>query len=707
MSHTQTLAQSLTHAWDLPSLLIKPVQRLLKYSLLLNAIIEETPDAHADKANLKQARLKMEQVAHGVNEGRRRREVVKEVLTGATTKKSGDVKAKKGLNVNLAASVSLGRMKSLRAGSFKTKEGAEANQEAEEVSRMGEELKACEAFIRTFAKEASRWSKSLTLMVDALRKWTVSFGQVIGVSGEVQSEAFDAFLTVIQYHILPVCEKLDGVIHDQLFAQLGRLTDSASAPERLLEAMRTLEPLHYGLLNLNLSKSRPPPQLLEASQSYVALRAQLFAELPKYLELLHRGIVSAIMQFAAWQAELWEAVRDKWAELWNALKVEGEMQGEAAETLKVWWSRFANVEASVAGLNIVRAPPDKKDRDRDKYGAVATAVAASASTATLRPLAGGRTRGKSFSDASNDTAYTTSTAVMSHLAALDPTYAPQRASMSSQTLVASPTSMKSRNLEKKSSNESLRSKHSGKSTKSTKSRPSHKYSNSNASYQYSPHGYEHLDGEHGEPYASPQTKPRYHRTASMPISLPMPLRRSSSQGRLLDAASERPHDPMPEQPVDHYEEEAIIRGRMTRKPTMKRRITDTLENFRPATPTSTSRHRRSPSLPPMKQLNITTPEPSPRQAHFGAQRSVASIPCMYECRVVHPCYPPPNARYKELPFFTLELGNIFAVIQEHGHPSTHRGLPLVLDDGEDCVLLVRSRQGDLGWALASFLLPVD
>jgi hypothetical protein len=49
---TRTLAQQLSHAWDLPSLLIKPVQRLLKYALLLKAIIESTPDSHGDKENL-------------------------------------------------------------------------------------------------------------------------------------------------------------------------------------------------------------------------------------------------------------------------------------------------------------------------------------------------------------------------------------------------------------------------------------------------------------------------------------------------------------------------------------------------------------------------------------------------------------------------------------------------------------------------------
>lgn len=59
-------------------------------------------------------------------------------------------------------------------------------------------------------------------------------------------------------------------------------------------------------------------------------------------------------------------------------------------------------------------------------------------------------------------------------------------------------------------------------------------------------------------------------------------------------------------------------------------------------------------------------------------------------------------------------GDSFDVLREYGHPSTHVDLPLYVDDGEDCLLLVRARNkgggyeaGDVGWALASFLLPVD
>jgi len=47
------------------------------------------------------------------------------------------------------------------------------------------------------------------------------------------------------------------------------------------------------------------------------------------------------------------------------------------------------------------------------------------------------------------------------------------------------------------------------------------------------------------------------------------------------------------------------------------------------------------------------------------------------------------------------------IVQEHGHPSMHPALPVHIDDGEDCLLLATDVSGDLGWAFASFLVPID
>lgn len=658
-------------------MLIKPVQRLLKYSLLLGAIIDATPDSHGDKESLKQARAKMEVVAHGVNEGRRRREVVREVLTGVPAKRVGEPKAKrKGLNMNVAASVSLGRIKSIKAASFKIKEGAEANQEAEQVARMGEELRMIETFIRSFMKNVSDWTNLATQMTQALLDWAHRFGKTIGVLADANSEAFGAFVTVIETGLLPVCDELGVAISQDLLPPLNRLTDSASNPERLLEAMRTLEPLHYGLLNFNVSKSRPPPQLLDASKSYVALRAQLHAELPKYNELLRKGIEFGIGHWESMQIRFWKAIRDKWGELWDALRVDGEMKGSASETLRVWWSRFEECEAKLSGMNIVRPPPKDKEKDKDRD----------------KERVKMRARGKSFTG-SIQSEFSGSTFVTPSRANLSSVDIIPMSSSSSQTLVPSPTSAKSRNFDRRPSEESLHSKKSGKSSKA------HKHSNSSASYQQ-------LLEE-----ISPLQRPSYSRTASMPISSPMPLRKSTSHGRLLDSTGElnRSRHPYPEPPHEelppeyfYEEEDDYARGRSSRKPSFKRRLTETLRTA----PSSASRHRRSPSLP---SLASPQPSPNPTKTAFDSRPTapLARVEGLYACRAVHLCEPPDGVAYRGLRFHTLRPGDIFEILEECGHPCSHPGLPLKVDFGEDCLLLARDEEGDVGWALASFLLPVD
>ncbi len=66
-------------AFDLPSLLLKPVQRVLKYPLLLRELLKNTEQASGDYEPLRQALAQMQRVAAYVNEIRRRRELVLKV----------------------------------------------------------------------------------------------------------------------------------------------------------------------------------------------------------------------------------------------------------------------------------------------------------------------------------------------------------------------------------------------------------------------------------------------------------------------------------------------------------------------------------------------------------------------------------------------------------------------------------------------------
>ena len=88
---------------------------------------------------------------------------------------------------------------------------------------------------------------------------------MIGISPDSVSEAFDAFKMVLTDPIIPVREDLEKVFQESLLPQLESLDGSIKGPLELMEAVHTLEPLHYGLLNLDIHKSRPPASLLEAS----------------------------------------------------------------------------------------------------------------------------------------------------------------------------------------------------------------------------------------------------------------------------------------------------------------------------------------------------------------------------------------------------------------------------------------------------------
>ena len=711
LAESRSLASKLTHAWDLPSLLIKPVQRLLKYPLLLGAIYDETPDGHPDKECLRRAREMMEQAARGVNEGRRRREVIKEVLSsssnGTPSKRHSDPKPKpkkKGLNISVSASVSLGRMKSFSMKSGKAKEGAEANEEAAQVVQLAERVKECEVFARAFAKEAVEWCKSMEGLMEQLSRWSTSFGEAIGVTGLEESEAFAAFIQVATEDLPALCvEFTEEVVQAKLLPHLTKLVDSTLAPLRLVEAMRTLEPLHLALLNLNLSKTRPPPQMLEASQSYLALRAQLAAEMPTYLALLTKGLTDCTNQFNVWQAQFYRRIKERWLSLWDSLKVEGEMNAGAAETVRVWWSRWADVEAQVMGLNIVH-PSEKRlhppEMTRQKS----------------------RLRMRLFDDDSSETSSTV--VISSSILTLDPALACESLSSPSTLSLQTPVSAKarsvrsfdaSRRLERRSSSESLRSKKSGKSAKSAKSM-GHQGSHSIATIDSDAFGY-----GYGDTANMLGTTPRKLRTKEKRVPAPLPLKKSSSHGRLLDDAAEiRRRSPRrsntadratPSPRRDQFVEE-LDRGRPSRKPSFKRRLTET---FLPNS--SSPRHHRSPSAPghpsPSISQSVTPSLSTPSSSRHQSRRPssggarVPWIPSLYPCRVVHPCEPPAGVSYRDLPFFTLRVGDTYDVLQEAGHPALHDNLPLYVDDGEDCLLLVRNRSEDVGWALASFMLPAD
>ncbi|TFK50719.1 hypothetical protein OE88DRAFT_1735481 [Heliocybe sulcata] len=765
----KSLTANLTHAWDIPSLLIKPVQRLLKYPLLLQTIYDETPDGHSDKANLKKAKEKMEEVARSVNENRRRWEIVKEVLdegkknegAGESTVKR-DKKKPGSVPLSVAASVKLGRMRSLSRkvsygkGSVNAPPGVkedpeeEANEEAEAVAAYESDLRALDKFVKTFAKASMEWATSTKTYYTRLLYWSRTFGRVIGVVDENdeggRSQAFDAFVGVSADHVIPICEGVEKRIEDHLVPQLVKLTGTMNGPKKLLEAMHTLEPLHLSLLHRTYggSGARPAPALLEASQSYVAIRGQLAEELPNYLELVEKGVRGCVGLFVSWQEDFWRDTKHVWCDLWDALREDGEelngqvqlvrgeygevlvapVQGGADVTMKQWWERWHPIHGDLETLHITKHVPRSsreslgaKEKNgkpvKDKlavlqpssyYASPSSAPSTPTTPTSLLDYSEAEQRVKDPAQEALERsylyAYTMGVTPPQKSPAFGSFTSTGRKSKVSHGAKDSTDSSVSQRIGKRPSTESFKSGKSAKSTVSGsgKSRKSH----SSAATL--------VDGL-GDIVASFSSK-----------STKAPVQKKSNPSMQSDRGPCLP----PEYQAEELDLSGTPPGRTIRRPSFRRKWSDTIR------PSSSSRREPSPAASLSRTPPIATPlasrsaslplasdkekdtvpkrnsspmKKSSQQAQ-APQKITSHGKSLYACRVVHRCEPPANVSYHSLPFFTLRPGTTLDILHESGHPSNHPDLPLFVDDGEDCLLLVRDREThQIGWALASFLTP--
>lgn len=83
-------AHDLTKAWNLDALLVKPLQRILKYPLFLQDLLDVTPENHPDFTYLDAAVREMKGISMRINEMKKRAEVMEQV--GNRKRKESDVR---------------------------------------------------------------------------------------------------------------------------------------------------------------------------------------------------------------------------------------------------------------------------------------------------------------------------------------------------------------------------------------------------------------------------------------------------------------------------------------------------------------------------------------------------------------------------------------------------------------------------------------
>ena len=91
LKECRAYAHDLTQAWSLDSLLVKPVQRILKYPLLLEQLLEATPENHPDFSQLDIASREIKGISFRINEMKKRADIMEQV-SNTRKRKESDVR---------------------------------------------------------------------------------------------------------------------------------------------------------------------------------------------------------------------------------------------------------------------------------------------------------------------------------------------------------------------------------------------------------------------------------------------------------------------------------------------------------------------------------------------------------------------------------------------------------------------------------------
>ncbi|XP_036683737.1 dynamin-binding protein isoform X1 [Balaenoptera musculus] len=303
-----------TNYINLGSFLIKPVQRVMRYPLLLMELLNSTPESHPDKVPLTNAVLAVKEINVNINEYKRRKDLVLKYRKG-----DEDSLMEKISKLNIHSIIK----KSNRVSShlkhltgFAPQIKDEVFEETEKNFRMQERL--IKSFIRDLSLYLQHIRESACVKVVA----AVSMWDVCMEKGHRDLEQF---------------EKVHRYISDQLFTNfkerterlvispLNQLLSMFTGPHKLVQKRfdKLLDFYNCTERAEKLKDKKTLEELQSARNNYEALNAQLLDELPKFHQYAQGLFSNCVHGYAEAHCDFVRQALEQLKPLLSLLKVTG------------------------------------------------------------------------------------------------------------------------------------------------------------------------------------------------------------------------------------------------------------------------------------------------------------------------------------------------------------------------------------------------
>ncbi|KAK4168511.1 hypothetical protein QBC43DRAFT_100914 [Cladorrhinum sp. PSN259] len=270
LNECNEVAKELTSAWNLDSLLVKPMQRITKYPDIITHLLKYTPADHPDREALVAARLQVIDAIDEINKSKKNYELVGQIV-GNRKRKDSDVRA------GLARAFGK-RVDKLQASGTKTAEDEEYKklhqQFGDDYLRLQVVLRDVEYYTRnvtTYVHEFLQYLSSMELVMRLQpsrdyahieSKW-VQFNVSMR---DIEKTALEKHLSDVRKHVIEPFEQVIKCYGNPGLAMKKR-------------AKRRLD--YEKFVQLKANGKKVDKQLMELVEQYEALNDTLKKELPK------------------------------------------------------------------------------------------------------------------------------------------------------------------------------------------------------------------------------------------------------------------------------------------------------------------------------------------------------------------------------------------------------------------------------------------
>ncbi|GAA5795249.1 hypothetical protein HPULCUR_000604 [Helicostylum pulchrum] len=287
--------QGRTMCWDLPSLLIKPVQRVLKYPLLLKEIVASTPEHHPDYDQLIIVTHEIQQMADHINEMKRRKDMVEQLIID---KKKIDRNVVQGINKKFTRRVH-------------RKKQSSAGQDAS-FDHLYKQFESRQEIAKQFEKGAQDWLVKIKQNISSLSDLVHGLEAVYGDSDGIGLRSMRTFKKLVsQLETNSVETNIQEAVYNRIESYLKLFKN----PLHIIQK-RNRKLIDYDRARHLISKGEVPDKQLQISaEQYISLNAHLLDELPIFLSLTVTYFDIIVSEFARVQATYWRKSKLEWKSL--------------------------------------------------------------------------------------------------------------------------------------------------------------------------------------------------------------------------------------------------------------------------------------------------------------------------------------------------------------------------------------------------------